>query len=95
MLPRHYSRSHGHYRDPRPAFDGDDDEEEEMSKEDSPDEDNGFHIDRSIHHRCRNRLQELSEEAESEVTVIQHQADDEGIALIEFEQTAKCGLQCD
>jgi hypothetical protein len=59
-----------------------DDGEEEMPVGDSPDKDNGFHIDCSIHHRCRDRLQELREEVEVEIVAIQPRVDEKVIALI-------------
>jgi hypothetical protein len=59
-----------------------DDREEEMPEEDSPDEDSGFHVDRSIHHRRTDRLRELREEAEAEVSAIQRRADAKGITFI-------------
>jgi hypothetical protein len=40
---------------------GEDDEEEEMPEEVCPDENSGFHVDRSIHNRCRDRLREVRE----------------------------------
>jgi hypothetical protein len=74
-----------------PASTEEDNEEEEMPKEDSPDEVSAFHVDRSTHDRCTERLQELCEEAEADVTAIQRGADERGIVVIGSEYITQYG----
>jgi hypothetical protein len=61
-----------------------DDEEEEIPDEDPPDESREFHIDQFICRRCRDQLQKLRGEAETEaeITAIQRRVNEKGIALI-------------
>jgi hypothetical protein len=51
-------------------------EEEEMPEEDFPDDNSGFHVDRSVHDGSRDRLQEPREEGEAEVATSQRRADE-------------------
>jgi hypothetical protein len=67
---------------------------ERMQEEKSPDEDSGFHVGRSMQHRCINIPQWFREQAKPEVTAIQRRANEKGIALIGSEQITKYGRQC-
>jgi hypothetical protein len=69
-----------------------DKEGERMPKDDSPDENGGFHVDRCLQDWCRDQLEILGEEAEA--AAIQRRAEQKRIGLIGSEQVTMCSCRC-